>query len=348
MSQKRIIIVWLEMLAALAALLGGSALVRYAHGQVVNDRTKAAQNSIWLQKQFDSGNTVTLPKGVLFINKAAKTRINIGTRITTKGSGIGYWYPADHPSKLSDSQSRIHQLTPGEPCLILRGTGVICYSPLVLEGEGKGYAIVAEGRGGPVATGHHKFQNIGFYNWDCCALALNGYYKDDGTIQPDENHADNSSFSDCYAFNCNKLFESRNQQALNWKFEDWFWQGTVTPTSPAIAFDIQRGGSLTVKHLIVENPRWSMLRLKDFSPNNCWFKFEDIWVDTMMTADTNFCWVEYVGDSASAAWSRYHIVLDVFTGTQQKPIEQHQQFKVPANLPRDDWNINIHHVVQGK
>lgn len=316
-------------------------------GYTVNDPTKASENTAWLQKQLDKGGTTQLPVGRLYINKRVYTPFKIGSaRITSKGAGIGYWYPSDHPSKLSDGQSRILQLTPGEPIFVFRGAGVISYSPVVLEGQAAAAAVEVEGGNNQIATGHHHIENWGFWRCKQAVKALGGYYKD-GQFVADENHADNSTVEKCYFFDVDTLFRSENQQALNWRFRDCFWQGTAH-ADQGVAFDVPRGGSLTVDGLVVENARCTLLRIKDFSPNNNRFDFRGVWFDTMLDPKPNFCFVEYVGDPVAAAWSNYGITIDGFAGTQQIPLERHVQYRGCERLPKSRWKINIDHVIQGK
>lgn len=347
MANREKIRIILEMVIAFAILAAGGILVSQAHsaGVVVNDKSKAAENTLALQQQADDGR-ISLPVGTVYINKRIKLPVKIGGRITSAGSGIGYWYPWDHPSHLSDKQSRICQLTPGEPVFLYRGTGVISYAPVWLEGQGTGSAIQIEGRVGPVATGQHRWANWGFYNWGRCFDALDGYYRDDGTFAKDENHADNCKAYDIVAFACDTIFHSSNQQAVSWTFRDVYWQGLATKGKAGIAFDIERGGWLLVDDMTVENTMFDLLGLRDFSPNNNYFRLTGIKVDRFNTTNMNFCWVNYHGPEVSKPWSKYSIEVEGYTASQPKPLEQHTQFKNTTGLPQDDWSVKIHHVKQ--
>ena len=333
------------MLRALVALLLFAAI---APAQIVNDPSAAPYNVSVLQRQADSG-TLNLPVGTIYINKRINLPENIGGTIKSQGSGAGYWYPAGHPSHLSCTQSRICQLTPSEPVFVYRGTGWVSSDPVILEGVGAGSAIQIEGKVGPVATGQHRWANWGFYNWDTCFDALNGYYKADGTFIPDENHADNCTVRDIYVFNTNGIFRSRSQQALGWKFDGIYWQGRgADKTKPGVIFDIERGGWLIADHIKVENVDFELLRIRDFSPNNCYFRLTGIEVDRFLDGPKNFCWINYTGPANSKGWSRWSIEIEAFTAPQDKPIQNMTQFRNTDGLPQDDWKINIKHVPQGK
>lgn len=314
---------------------------------VINDKsiTACKANKDWIEACWRNGVESHFPCGTLYLRDYVESPITVGCgRYETSGCG-GYWIPADHPT-LAGKTSRICQLTPNKEIFRLRGTGLIGNGPLYLEGTGTFPLITVEGRSVGVATGHHRFHQLIAYNAPLVFDALPGYWSDKRDFVRDENHADNCIVNDLIAFNVDSIFRSRNEQSLNWKFRDIFWQGTKS--GYGVPFDVERGGSLVVEGFVIENPRWSMLRVKEFSPNNASYVFRDVWVDTMLDPDTNFCWLEYAGDPVAASWSEFSFALDAWVGTQKKPIEQHQQFRVPASLPRNDWQVKIHHVLQGR
>lgn len=336
MRIRRLIFVLLEMFTALLATLAGGWLVRYAHGQVYNDRTKAAQNTVWLQKQADS-QRISLAAGILYIDKRVYLPEKIGTRIVTKGVGTGYWYPPDHPSGLSLKQMRIVQITPGEPVFVLKGAGVISFSPLWLEGQGNAAAIEVEGKIGPVATGCHKFANIGFYNWKAAFRALGGYYKADGTFVADENHGDNCEVNRGVFCRCEKIFWSQNQQAINWTFNnsrvDW-----LGAPKPCIVADIERGGKVHFNDIEFCHKWITLFRVRDFSPNQCYLTARDLSYDRMLAADYYLRLFEYAGPANAANYSRWGLIVE---GIAAQPTPESMLYKVPTDLPRDKWKVDL-------
>lgn len=310
---------------------------RVSLGQIVNDRSEAAckANKQWLEKCWQQGVVARIPCGTIYLRDVAETPVTVGCgRVETNGTG-GYWIPADHPT-LAGKTSRLCQLTPGKGLFRLRGAGFIINGPLYLEGQGDAAAIEVEGRSVGVATGHHRLQDICAYNWRHVAIAKAGYTKD-GQFVADENHADNTEISGI-AIDCDTLFRSENQQALNWKV-DFFWQG-CTKTGKAVAFDIERGGSLSGR-VTVENAKCKILRLGDYSDNQCKFDL-DLWFDSMLDPSPEFCLVELT--KPDLFWAQWFINMRGWVGKQPRPIPQCIKYNVPANVNKSGWKIDIDYV----
>lgn len=330
-----------EMLIATAILAFGSLAVRYAHGQTLNDRSEAAckANKQWLEKCWQQGVIARIPCGTIYLRDWAETPVTVGCgRIETNGAG-GYWIPADHPT-LAGKTSRLCQLTPGKGIFRLRGGGLVINGPVYLEGNGDAAAIEVEGRSVGVATGHHRIHDVCFHNFRQCCKALAGYYNSAGEFVKDENHADNCTLRGCIAIDCDTVFRSENQQALNWTFDGFFWQGT-TRGGQAVAFDIDRGGSLTVNRFIVENAKCKILRLGDYSDNQCKFDI-DVWFDSMLDPNPEFTLVELT--KPDLFWAQWFINMRGWIGKQPRPIPQCVKYNVPANMNKSGWKIDLDYV----
>lgn len=312
-----------------------------AVGQVVNDRSERAclANKVWLEKCWQQGVVARVPCGTLYLRDVVETPVTVGCgRIETNGSG-GYWIPSDHPT-LAGKTSRICQLTPGKPVLRLRGAGFILNGPLYLEGNGDAAAIEVEGRHEGVATGQHRLSGIIAYNWRQVAVAKGGYYKD-GQFVADESHADNS-WLDCITQNCDTILRLENQQALNWNVKA-YWQGT-TRGGEAVALDIQRGGSVTAD-IVVENAKCKILRLGDYSDNQCTFDVK-LWFDGMVDPNPEFTLVEMT--KPDQFWCQWFINMRGWVSKQAKPIPQCLTYNVPANMNRTGWDIDLDYVGKQK
>lgn len=303
--------------------------------QVMNSKDAAGLNTTWLTKSLATGKPVILPVGTLYISGTVTTKPIVGCgRLESMGAG---GYAIDGHPTLGGFQSRIVQLGKG-PILRLSGAGFIATDPLEFVGDGESAAIEIEGRATP-ATGRHRFRNLVFRDWGCAFKCLGGYYKD-GQFVADENHGDNTIVEGCETFNVGTLFRSENQQSVNWVFRDCVVNG-VGLSKGCIVADIERGGCLTLDRLVIEDSRTTIFRLKDFSPNNCRLVCRDFYYDRMGDDGQYLRLVDYVGDSAAAAWSKWSIHINGFSAAQKTGLDEAKFYQVPKNLPRDDWQVDV-------
>lgn len=335
----------IEFAVATAVMAAGGWLVRYAHGQVVDDRSDAAcaANKQWLEANWRLNRIVKLPYGTLFLKATASTPSTIGCGGIEASGPTGYWVPSDHPTlvnverKSGDRQpigSRICQLTPGITAIRICGVQFVIDRYPMFEGQGDAAAIEVEGRSA-IATGHHRL-HVNAHNWRHVVRVLGGYYRD-GAFVADENHGDNSTL-DCTALNCDTLIRLENQQALNWRL-DCFWQGK-TDKGEAVAIDCVRGGSLSGR-ITVENARCKILRLGDYSDNQCKFDL-DVWFDSMLDPNPEFVLVELT--KPDLFWAQWFITMRGWSGKQPKPVKDCIKFAVPANTNRSGWKIDLDYV----
>lgn len=335
----------IEFLIAAAVLGTGGMCVRYAHGQVVGDKSEAAckANKQWLESQWRLNRIVKLPYGVLYLRETAAAPATIGCGGIEAQGTTGYWVPSDHPTlvnvrrpngELQPLGSHICQLTPGIPAIRLGGVQFIIDRYPMFDGQGDAAAVEIEGRSG-IATGHHRLR-FNAHNWRQAIKVLGGYYAD-GKFLADENHGDNSTFEGTL-LNVDTIIRLENQQALNWRI-DAFWQG-ATVGGQAIAIDCVRGGSLSGR-ITVENAKCKILRLGDYSDNQCKFDL-DLWFDSMLDPSPEFCLVELT--KPDLFWAQWFINVRGWIGKQPRPIPQCVKYAVPENMNKSGWKINLDYV----
>lgn len=279
--------------------------------------------------------SVFIPNGTVYINGVIKTRPIVGCgRINTDGS---FGTSVDGNPGLTGALARVVQL--GKcACLRLSGNGFFMSDPIEFVGDGQSTAIEIEGRT-TIPTGRHRFANIIFSNWGCAFDAMPGYYDGD-VFKQDENHADNCIVSGCETFNVGTLFRSRNQQAVQWAFNDCVVNELNGPKEQIVA-DIQRGGNITLTNLMINHPRATIFRVKDFSPNNCNLTCRDFRLDRVPVDDFRLTLFEFVGDAVNAYG--YHWVLEMngFASTYHTKFNREVLYRVPANLPKDKWLVRF-------
>lgn len=280
--------------------------------------------------------SVTLPVGTVYINGPIKTRRVTGCgRINTDGA---YGYALDGNPALTGAMCRVVQLAKGQPVLRLSGAGFYAVDPMEFVGDGASSAIEVEGCFS-LATGEHRFGNIIFRNWGCAFDALAGHYKD-GKFVADENHADNCTVNGCGTFNVGTFFRSRNQQAVQWAFRDCVVNFLGGPNDQIVA-DLVRGGNITFDSLMINHPRVTLFRVRDYSPNNCNLVCRDFRYDRPLAKDPYVTLFEYTGDPKAAASYKWDVRISGFIAAHFTKFEPQRLYKVPENLPRDGWDIRV-------
>lgn len=296
-----------------------------AYGQVMNDPTAAKRNAKWLTESVWAGD-VTLPAGILYVDldKPATTKATPGClRINTKGS-ISY------PETSGGNVSTIVQLGKG-PVFNLPGNGAYCVEPFTICGDGKSAAIEVEGRANP-ASGCHRFENIAFYNWGTAFRAKGG------EALSDDHHADMVKVNNCRFFKCGTVFRNENQQANGWTFRDCTVD--VLDTGTCTLFDLVRPCELLCEHLLINHPRVVLFKLGHWSPNNCRLICRDFLYDRPTATDPLLRLVEYAGDPAATHYCDSKIEITGFAPRYASELRPHY-FKVPENLPRTRWKIEV-------
>jgi hypothetical protein len=137
------------------------------------------------------------------------------------------------------------------------------------EGPRADYGIVLEGRAGVGAdppTGWHHIHDVTFVDVRVPILA------DDS---PAEEHADSSLFEHVGAYWFDTFFRSENQQAIGHTFQNI----TLCPDGKthAIAFEMLRGGYINASSIHLNGPKFTLLKLRDYSPNTNRFDVNFRW-----------------------------------------------------------------------
>jgi hypothetical protein len=324
-------------------------------GIVANSRTAAVANRERIIKAFSTNppRTVTLPPGNVYIDGTITTKPVVGCgRFKCDGSfGYGDIDP-QHPT-LGGGMTRLVQVGKG-PLLRLSGAGFVAEDPMEWVGEQKPDAagakiehadstiIEVEGRAA-VATGRHRFRNQVFTDAAIGFRCLAGYFAE-GKFVADENHADNTIVDGCEFSNIGRVFVSENQQALVWKFRDpvvnW------TNDRSCVFADLLRGGSLTIDGLVINHPRLTIFKLRDYSPNNCQLTCRNFWSDMPTTEEHYLTLVEYVGPANAVKYSSWVIDISGFVPTYQKKFDRRKLYVGCEGLPRKYWRDGV--VIMGE
>lgn len=306
----------------IAALL----LCATAHGQVMNDPSAAKRNAKWLRESVWAGN-VTLPVGIVYVDMDKQPAVTQPTpgclRIKTEGS-ISY------PETSGGNVSTIVQLGKG-PVFRLAGYGAYCVEPFTLCGDGESAAIEVEGRANP-ASGGHDLRHIAFYNWGVGIKTLAGYYKN-GQFVPDESHADQTDVTRCRFFKVGTVFQSENQQSNGWNFMRC--SVDVLDNKSVTLADLKRSSNVTFEGTMINHPRVTIFKLRDYSPNNCTLICRDLFMDLPTTTDAWFVPVEHTGPDhyKDCKWK-----IEISGSVPESVVKR---YKVPDSLPREKWSIRL-------
>lgn len=334
MKRLAILLIWLSWLAALVLC----AFSVRAHGQVFNDPAAADANRAWMQRWADDKRPIELEGKTLYTRGLVTLppTVGCGRLITTGATGDSV---GEHPT-LNGMRAKIVQLGKG-PIFRLAGAGFWGSDPVELVGDNESAAIEVEGRLAP-ATGRHLFEGWVFRDWAVGVRTLAGYYKD-GKFVPCEAHADNSQMIRCETFNCGCLFESNNQQSLNWVLEDCKVNGLGVPNYKRhIIARVNRGGCLTIIRPVIEELNCTVFECRDYSHNNSRLVVRDWFYDTMLAAKHGFRLFDYTGRKEDANFCNWSLIAD--DGWIGMPVANAEElYTVPADLPRWRWKVNYNY-----
>jgi hypothetical protein len=199
---------------------------------------------------------------------------------------------------------------PTKPLLLIRNTGFHLeaiqiygrYKPgniHTFDGEKSGVGIALEGRTQP-PTGGAILRNFAVVDCEVGVQFLAGYWLEDGTWQPDENHADRSVFADGYILGGSIGVQSRNQQALGHVFDNM----QIVVGDGGVTFDARRGGNWLVTNLLCGRTDFTLLRVSDFSPNTNRFDIHFQRDGFGRDAGQRITYFEFAG-VAPRAWKRW-------------------------------------------
>lgn len=318
--------------------------------QVINDKSDVAcaKNKAWLERCWSQGVRARLPNGTLYLKETAQTPTTISCGYVEAEIPSGYWIPADHPTlanwrddkgRLHPIGSRICQLTPGIPAIRIRGASFRVAGFPMFEGQGTAAAIEMEGRAVGVATNDARIE-ANFRNWVQAVKCLGGYYQD-GKFVHDEQQAADSTFTGRVE-RCDSIIRLDNQQAVNWRI-DAFYMGAM-PGGKSVLVDCQRGGSLTANITVASSPA-TILRLADYSDNNCNFDFQ-LWFDGMSGGQADFTLVDLA--KPENWWAPWFIKMRGFSAQQRfggtNSTKTCWHYNVPENMNRKFWNIDLDYI----
>lgn len=304
---------------------------------IYGDDTAGTTNRDYLQQLFDAGQIPCLrEQSTLYVNGTIKLPRKVGYgRLRTNGSD---GYPID-PSSLGQVSSRIVQTGSGE-LFRVRGAGVFFVEPVELVGDGTSAAIVVEGNDTPTgpATGNHTFANLSFRNWGVGIKTVAGYYNDSEVLQANEVHADNSKIDNCKFFNVGTLFESGNQQSVNWKIRDCMYSTLAGPTDGIIC-DIKRGGCVTIDGLVVNHPQVTVFKVRDYSPHNIQLICTGLYQDNFNSASQYLHILEYYGTGQTISTLKWSLDFTGFTAADQ--FNSSDLFVIPGSFPTTNWRYRL-------
>lgn len=149
------------------------------------------------------------------------------------------------------------------PLFRLRGCGMQFSGQLQIQGNGVDPIFEVEGSN-KINTGLHVFRDLVITNAPQAGVWV-------AMATPNEAHADNCTTENCHVFGKEfTVFKSYNQQALGWDFREC----TVNCISDedaggAIGADLVHGGWCHLGLKSVNHPRFTLFKVRDFSPNNC-------------------------------------------------------------------------------
>lgn len=310
-------------------------------GLILNDRASAKSNAATLTMALRAGGVTKLPVGTLYIDGTIETRPIVGCGKIITDASMGY--PVGGHPTLTGALTRVVQLGRG-PSLRLSGTGFVIDEPIEWVGNGTDSIIEVEGRANP-ATGRHRFRNQVFVDAGAAVKCLAGYYGTNGLFVEDENHADNSIMDGCEAFNCDRLFWSCNQQAVGWKIRDPIVNNLGT--KDCCVADIERGGLPLITGLVINHPRCTIFRIRDYSPNTCRLICRDAFRDRCPEADFPGNYLRLVQHTGNQLGS-WDIEISVNVLTHYAPLDVTKLYDVTDQLPRDKWKIDIHGLPKDK
>lgn len=309
---------------------------------IAGSEGEGANNTAKLTAAFEGNETLDIPPmGAMpyyFYGTAVDNgRIGAGQLWSTKGC-MGY--PVyGHPT-LTGQLTRFIQTRYGYPFLRCRGAGFETLGSFELMGDGISPAIEVEGRNNP-STGHHSFRGIQFINWGYCFDVLAGYYDESNVFVSDESHAENTEVYHCRSYDCGTFYRSKNQQALNWYFNRCsVWNLGVPPVSAKYThtiFDIERGGWLQAHQFTISHPRATLLRVRDYSPNQSYFKMTGLTLDRSIE-DPFYLELTKFDGSYMGSW---YIEIEGHGATYQSAFNPARLYNVPSKLPRKFFNVKF-------
>jgi hypothetical protein len=287
-------------------------------------RLTHALNAMWAGGifTFADGSTgpvlkqIRFPAKSFFFKGTIETSARIGGALV--GAGRGYEMSEEHfgpNGVLGGATSRLIRIDGenGGAVLRLRGSGFLVQG---LELFGRRWITKSKATGTKTPslievegrlrqpTGRHIIRDCGLYEGSVGIRTLKGYY-DNGSLMEDENHADNSSVENVEFFAVDSCFRSENQQAVNWTFRNIV--DNERGGGESVVFDIARGGNIYADGVYLNHNKVTLIKVRDFSPNNNRIEVRGIRWDTCNAPTDYLTLFQYAGkpfpDSRGLRWS---------------------------------------------
>lgn len=312
-----------------------------------NDESDVTKKDNW-QKMVDACKAsppkeIVVPNGTSHVlgSKAVPTRVVDGCLKIRSGGGYGTEHYG-HPD-LTGSVCRV--VSWGRCATInLCGAGAMVRDPVTWQSVYGFPSFSVEGSH-KFPTGWHLWENQIFSDSQFPIIALGGYYGIDGMLVPDENHGDNCVVSRCGFFAAGCMWRSENINALNWFFGNNSFN-TLGAKKEATLAIITRGGNVTIRDTSINHPWMTLFEADWYSPNTNTLTCERFVYDRPAVPDPYLTLFRYSGSLETAHYSDWELNITGKAATYLTPMENKYNnpwFKVPANMPRENW----HYKVQG-
>lgn len=263
-------------------------------GCAMNDTRRAGDNVKRINDYFDALETpgvigaLSFPCGNLFTRGEVRDPIKTSVAVLG-GASSGYilgdsahakGVPGGSLTKIVRLRDDAQKEDDGSAVWRLRGSQSL-YSGLMFQGRRKpdrydagegprtNHGLLIEGRTGTGAeppSGNHLIVNCAIV--DCATAIFN-------PPDPVEAHGDSCTFQHIAACGFDTFYRSTNQQAIGHTFDNV----TLYPyaSTAATAFDVERGGYLHARGIHLNGPQFTLLKLKDYSPNTARFDVDFRW-----------------------------------------------------------------------
>jgi hypothetical protein len=249
-----------------AALLLFEAVV--ARAITYDDPRAAAKNRSEINAAWAEGKILNLAGGAVYVDDELVQPPLLGGGL--RGGGMAYLLGEEQygAEGLGGQVTRIIRTTPGA-CIVRAQGSHLDLSNLALIGSRmKTFGaidaprtkdgILVEGRD-PPSSGKLCVTNVLV---GLCETAIHF------AATPQEQHADESTWTRVWGFGCDTFVRSDNQQAVSHHFYSCGVGGRFSGVNEHMkVFDYERGGNLYCAGLIINHPKVTLLRLSQWSPN---------------------------------------------------------------------------------
>lgn len=227
------------------------------------------------------GETLDLKGGAVYVDAPLVQPPIIGGGLRGRGAGYLLGETEYNPLSLGGRVTRII-LTQPAPCVIHAKGSHLELSDVCLVGarmptfgamatKRSAVGLLIDGRD-PPSSGKVFVSNVLI---GLCETAIHF------TASPQEQHADESTWTRVWGFGCDTFVRSDNQQAVSHHFFSCGVGGRLAGVNEHLTvFDYERGGNLYCAGLIINHPNVTLLRLSHWSPNTNRFDIVGFRYDT--------------------------------------------------------------------